>query len=195
LFLVSVRTGEKHRLTQPPADTLEDIAPAVSPDGRTLAFNRYSEGVVPHDIYLLPLGPDKTAQGDPVKLAAASPDWRLSALGQSWLPGGRELLVVGGSGLWRMVPSSPAQARRVTLPGLIGGKVAVSPRGDRLVYTSIRSDSNIWRLDMSAPDRRSWKTEKVDRLDPIRGGAGLLSGRQTHRVRFQPVGGARDLRV
>jgi len=38
LFLISVETGEKRRLTNPRAST--DMAPAFSPDGHTLAFTR-----------------------------------------------------------------------------------------------------------------------------------------------------------
>jgi hypothetical protein len=40
LFLLSVRTGEKRQLTFPPSGVLGGHCPAVSPDGRTLAFRR-----------------------------------------------------------------------------------------------------------------------------------------------------------
>ncbi len=40
LFVLSVATGEKRRLTTPPAPALADTNPAVSPDGRALAFVR-----------------------------------------------------------------------------------------------------------------------------------------------------------
>ena len=40
LFLVSVETGEKRKLTSPPKDLLGDVDPAVSPDGRAVAFSQ-----------------------------------------------------------------------------------------------------------------------------------------------------------
>jgi Tol biopolymer transport system component len=40
LFLLSIETGERRRLTSPPEQLLGDGWPAFSPDGRTLAFSR-----------------------------------------------------------------------------------------------------------------------------------------------------------
>ena len=55
LFLMSVATGEKHRMTTAP-NTARDRGPSFSPDGRWLAFCRVrSLGV--NDIYLLRLTP------------------------------------------------------------------------------------------------------------------------------------------
>ena len=42
VFLLSVDTGERRRLTSPTEG--EDVSPAFSPDGRTLAFARYAPG-------------------------------------------------------------------------------------------------------------------------------------------------------
>jgi Tol biopolymer transport system component len=42
LAQVSVADGEKKRLTSPPANCLGDYVPAISPDGRWLAFDRVS---------------------------------------------------------------------------------------------------------------------------------------------------------
>ena len=38
LALFSVETGERQRLTTPPANSLGDVGPALSPDGRTLTL-------------------------------------------------------------------------------------------------------------------------------------------------------------
>jgi Tol biopolymer transport system component len=54
LFLLSIETGEKRRLTSPAGPLLGDSGPAVSPDGRTVAFTRSVEAAV-SDIYLLAL--------------------------------------------------------------------------------------------------------------------------------------------
>lgn len=52
LSLVSVETGEKHRLTQPPASN-DDLSPSMSPDMKHLVFARYTGAV--SDLYALDL--------------------------------------------------------------------------------------------------------------------------------------------
>jgi Tol biopolymer transport system component len=55
LFLLSVDRGEKRRLTSAPSIApFGDFYPALSPDGRTLAFARSSQVAV-SDIYLVPV--------------------------------------------------------------------------------------------------------------------------------------------
>ena len=67
LFLLSTETGEKRRLTSPPAESVGDSGPAFSPDGRTLAFVRTARYVVA-DLYVLSLSGDLTPQEDPQRL-------------------------------------------------------------------------------------------------------------------------------
>jgi tricorn protease-like protein len=50
--MLAVDTGEKRRLTSPPAQLSGDSTPAFSPDGRTLAFSRNVD-VGAGDLYLL----------------------------------------------------------------------------------------------------------------------------------------------
>ncbi len=42
IVLISIETGEKRKLSSPPAGSLGDNTPAFSPDGSQLAFNRMS---------------------------------------------------------------------------------------------------------------------------------------------------------
>lgn len=52
-----VGDGEKERLTTPPPGTMGDFSPALSPDGRLLAFSRSaSSNWGDHDIWLQPIG-------------------------------------------------------------------------------------------------------------------------------------------
>lgn len=52
LFRISLETGERQKLTNPPAHLLGDCSPAFSPDGRTLAFSRSIDWGL-SDLYLL----------------------------------------------------------------------------------------------------------------------------------------------
>jgi hypothetical protein len=62
LFLVSVETGGKRKLIDPPTSSIADIGPAFSPDGRALVFNRslsYQHG----DLYRVDLSGDLQPTG------------------------------------------------------------------------------------------------------------------------------------
>ena len=67
LSLLSTRTRERRRLTNPPADWADwtgDSGPAFSPDGRNLAFIR-TKSVGIDDIYVLTLSDDLNPRGGP----------------------------------------------------------------------------------------------------------------------------------
>ena len=142
IFLVSVETGEKRRLTSPPAQSLADHSPALSPDGRTLAFIRQSALV--GDIYLVQVAEDETRRltfnGQPRYLA--------------WTPNGREIVFssapggLSNSSLWRI---SSFGGMPELLSGTGGDAIspAISRRGTRLIYSRRTMDTNIWRLELS----------------------------------------------
>src|SRR5262245_59161495 len=54
LFVVSIATGQKTRLTSPPEPSIGDGWPAVSPDGKTVAFARYTQDTSAN-VYLVPV--------------------------------------------------------------------------------------------------------------------------------------------
>jgi Tol biopolymer transport system component len=105
LFLVSATTGAKKRLTWPPEPSIGDGWPAVSPDGRTVAFARYSQDSTAN-IYVLPLG-----QGEPRQITGE----KSSLLGLAWTPNGKELIFSsnrsGGFRLWRVPSTSSVDTR------------------------------------------------------------------------------------
>ena len=65
LYLISPETGKRRRLTSPPNGYGGDVAPAFSPDGKTLAFIRPP---VHGSIYLLPIGDSGAALSEPRRL-------------------------------------------------------------------------------------------------------------------------------
>jgi serine/threonine protein kinase len=99
LFLVSVRTGDKRQLTFPPSGVIGDHCPAVSPDGKNLAFRRaHAEGNWRGTIYLLGLGNDIQPRGEPreVVLApwAATPNEVFKWSCVAWTEDSRKLVFV-----------------------------------------------------------------------------------------------------
>lgn len=107
LYALSVRTGERRRLTSPPSDAF-DLMPAFSPDGRKLAFARAPNQGNVHDVYVIPLFTTLHPQGAPKQITFQR--WSGSIIGVAWALDGREILYVGsevssGREMWR-VPAS-----------------------------------------------------------------------------------------
>ena len=69
LALLSTESGETRSLTSPPTKSSPDFSPAVSPDGRTVAFSR-SAGYGGSDIYLIDLTEDLKPKGEPRRLTS-----------------------------------------------------------------------------------------------------------------------------
>jgi Tol biopolymer transport system component len=145
LFLFNVETRETRRLT-----TSDDTAPAFSPDGRTLAFNR----TVARDlIYLLHLTKDYQPEGEPERVAPAAESYQ--NFGIAWSPDGKDIVFSSGysanAGLWRVAASAGARPRRIAFASEGASAPAVSRQGDRLAYVVNRTDANIWRIDLRSP--------------------------------------------
>jgi eukaryotic-like serine/threonine-protein kinase len=148
LFLLLIETGEKRRLTSPPPSLVGDTSPAVSPDGHTLALSRrvdtdYSLG----DLYVLNLaatseGPKPAGQVERVTFE------NHGARNPAWTADGREIVFSDRLGVWRISPSASAkQPRQITsLGGNSIDTLAISRRGQRLIYEHTIFHSNISRL-------------------------------------------------
>lgn len=144
IFLLTVETGERHRLTAPPKGAVGDDRPAFSPDGKTLAFAR-SLSITASDLYHMPVagGALKQLTVDLVRLH-----------GLMWTANGHEILfssIRGGNyqeELWR-IPVTGGTPEKVE--GSVGSYLndpAISRQGNRLAYTRTSLDSNIWRLEL-----------------------------------------------
>jgi Tol biopolymer transport system component/predicted Ser/Thr protein kinase len=145
LFLLSVATRQKRRLTSLPATLLRDSDPAFSPDGRTLAFTRISTYSFIH-LYLLPLSPDLRPDGEPKRLAQ-----QLPLISQpAWTPDGRDIVVSSEGGLWRMAMSGSGSPKRLPFPGEWIEQLDISRQGNHLVYNTATSNSNIWRVQLKS---------------------------------------------
>ena len=148
LFLLSTESGEKRRLTSPPAKSRGDNGPAFSPDGRSLAFARRLRLLV-SDIYLLDLAEDLTPNGEPKRLTFQN----LPSSSPTWTPDGREIvytsgLLVESMSLWRISVSGSGEPERLPVAGEEVDFPAISRRANRLAYTKRSRDINIWRLPL-----------------------------------------------
>ena len=127
-----------------------DYNPAFSPDGRTLAFNRGSQGVT--SIYTVPV-----SGGEEQRLISGVQfGW-----GLAWTPDGRDIVFARASWLadagwlWK-IPLRGGEPERLQF-----GQEGVEPsiRGNRLVYVRQMANINIWRRKLNSlisagpPDR------------------------------------------
>jgi Tol biopolymer transport system component len=160
LTLVSVDTGEKHRLTSSPAKTIGDSDAAFSPDGRWLAFVR-TASFLSSDLYLLGLSADMKPKGDPRRVTF---DSRVMAH-PSWTRNGREVVFSSGSpgasSLWRIALSGRGPPRRLAYAGDEPTCPSIAPQAYRLAYSHSIFDPNIWRLPLDGPDGKAGSAESV----------------------------------
>ncbi len=156
LHAFSLESGEKQRLTTSSGSQFDDVNPAVSPDGKTLVFARFTAAGMVSELYLLSLSRSLTPIGAPVRLTFDN----RRAMAPTWSLDGRQIVFVSGHqhhpNLYRL--SFPDPTPPELLP--IGGRgtylfdPALSSRGD-LAYSEGIYDVNIWEFERSAPERRA----------------------------------------
>jgi len=144
LAALALADGAFRPLSHPPAGT-GDSTPAVSPDGRAIAFVR-STGAEGADIYLC----DPTG-ANPRRLTFDDRAIR----GIAWSRDGQDLLYTGQRGggwrLWRL-PAYGGSPKDLILAGREARYVAVAPMGNRLVYTESPTASSIWRAALDSSE-------------------------------------------
>jgi eukaryotic-like serine/threonine-protein kinase len=153
VFLLSLDTGERRRLTSPPENgAAGDRDPAFSPDGHTLTFCRYLQ-VDNSALYLLDLSDDLKPLGEPKRLAFTE-----NSSSPAWTPDGNEIVFFSqagmSSGLWRMGTSKPAKPQKLTFVSDQAYRPAVSRQAKRLAYVVDRYDSNVWRLELGGAGKK-----------------------------------------
>jgi eukaryotic-like serine/threonine-protein kinase len=147
LFLLSIETGDKRRLSSPPTKSIGDTDPAFFPDSRTLAFIRTAAFAV-GDVYLRTLSDGLEAAGE-VKRLTFDNLWDSHP---AWTQDGREIIYSSGSPtqtLWRVAASGPGKPQRLASFGEEVDHPALSRQGQRLAYSRRSSDSNIWRVQLA----------------------------------------------
>ncbi len=137
IFLISIETGERRRLTSPPPAGGGDRNPAFSPDGSEIAFVRWSEG--PRNVIYI-----KDLDGGEAKRLTLHDGFIRDI---DWLADSSAILFPsmwrGIAGLW-VVPTEGGEPARLTF-GENARNVSVSPTG-RLAYSTQVTDANLWRV-------------------------------------------------
>jgi Tol biopolymer transport system component/DNA-binding winged helix-turn-helix (wHTH) protein len=148
LALYSAENGARRPLTIPPAGYFADTNPAVSPDGRSLAFLRGTD-LASVDLYVLRLDTNWSASGEPRRLTS----WNRFALSPMWTADGREIILASGeyfnTRLWRVPVSGSGTPAIVASAGDGALLPALAPDG-RLALTQRHRNVSIWTLDLAA---------------------------------------------
>jgi eukaryotic-like serine/threonine-protein kinase len=163
LFLLSVDTGEKRRLTSPPKQFWGDFAPAFSQDGRSLAFSRSSDANASYmsDLYLLAVSDGFKPAGEPKQITFGSQ----GVFGPAWTADGREIVYSGGSGvsggLWRIAFQGPQRDERNRNRSHLWGTEPPSPQfraagtGSLMCTVLAMTASGVWRRPVWKAPRSS----------------------------------------
>jgi Tol biopolymer transport system component len=173
IFLVSVDSGERRRLTQTPAGFNGDILIAFAPDGSRIGFVRSKS--LTGDIYTVAV-----TGGEPVRVT--SDDATFYGLG--WTSDGGSLVFSSeragsSSTLWR-VPATGGNPTPIPVVGENIRELAIARQGDRLSYTQQIIDSNIYRIELTGKDNRNRSASTPVNL--------ISSTRQEGEGHFSPDG-------
>jgi eukaryotic-like serine/threonine-protein kinase len=148
LQLKSVESGEKVRLTAAPTGSFGDTGPALSPDGRTLAFTRHRVWGQ-SDLYLLSLDAAFRPQGEPRLLKTGVSNANCAV----WMPDGKEIVfcsrVWHAATMWRIRADGASPAKPLAFGGRGSYFPDVARTGNRLVYMKHFWDTNIWRVELA----------------------------------------------
>ena len=138
IVLIRAATREVRQFTNP-LEPRGDEGFAFSPDGRMLAIAKRSPNA--KGIYV-----QRMDGGEPRQVASEPGGiWDLS-----WTPDGKYIVFASGPGrpaLWR-VPAVGGARERLSWPGEDVRWFSIAPSGDRIAFSHITSDHNIWEFPL-----------------------------------------------
>jgi Tol biopolymer transport system component/DNA-binding winged helix-turn-helix (wHTH) protein len=141
IFRCAVETGERRQVTQP-TNEYDATSPAISPDGRYLAFVRRVASLLPGEIVVQRFGDRGQVVGDPRQLTHEA-----RAANVVWSSDGSSLIYDRGgrweSGLWRV--SVAGGTPQPLVINVRGARPSLGRGGTPLVYQLTTTDMNIWR--------------------------------------------------
>lgn len=157
VHLLSIETGRKQAVATDFDAPGEDARSALSPDGREIAFTRYSADV--GELFVVPAG-----GGKPKQLTFDRARFDSFA----WTSDSRELIFSSGRNgdytPWR-IPREGGTP--LPIPSLTGNcrDVAVALRGNRMAYRRTQGDLDILRLDLGPGAHEPFKVAASTQMD------------------------------
>jgi eukaryotic-like serine/threonine-protein kinase len=147
IYSFNLQTGEKTKLTTPPAGIWGDWSPTFSPDGKTIAFKRVTDYWL-DEIYLVPAAGGAARQMTSIKAGI----W-----GHAWTANGDSLIVScqRGStilGIWRFPLADPSRPERIQQGAGDLITPATARKGNRIAWVSRVWDTNIYRAPVSGSE-------------------------------------------
>ena len=160
IFLVSMETLERRRLTAPPEEHQDDAIPAFSPDGRWIAFARVG-GTTRPSLNVVPVA------GGEARRVSLGDVWTSGEIdGQTWTPDGRSLVAAWspaqwtGASLWR-VPVSGGVPEQMAVGGDSASQPSTSRRGNRLAFMHMYGDWDTWEIALSGSPPRGGSPRRL----------------------------------
>jgi eukaryotic-like serine/threonine-protein kinase len=150
--MVSVETSEVRRLHDLSDRIQWEGAPAVSPDGRRVAFSGAFSGV--HwELFVQDLDEDGSPFGAPRQLTSLN----VLSTAPAWTADGTEIIFSSGTfmerkSLWRTLASGSGSPKQLLVAGDGANGPAISRQGNRLVFGSSEGSQNIMRLPVAAAE-------------------------------------------
>lgn len=150
LYLIPVQGGEPRILTRPPAPAV-DRSPTFSPDGHRLAYISCAGpsiggtschiNVVDVDAGFVPVGSPRQVPHVP----------RTSIMGLTWSGDGKSLIFGAPDFtflyLWRVAVDDGHSPDRIEMAGVNAVFPSIAPGGERLVFTRLADDVDIYRVE------------------------------------------------
>jgi len=144
--LVDVSSGETRSVTAPTEPTYHSH-PALSPDGRRLAYVSCSSGYMNCHLEVCELGPDGAKKGT-ARRVTRGVCW---ARAPAWTRDGASLVYgdeLSGNRLWRVSIRGDEPPRQIEIAGFNAATPAIAASRDRLAFSHVGSHSQINRFEV-----------------------------------------------
>jgi Tol biopolymer transport system component len=150
LFFLSIESGIVHRFSPEQDNGVGDSSPAFSPDGRWLAFSRFSFPTV-STLLLQRLSPDLKPEGRPLTVQEAG----INPKAPVWTRDGRRVLFLEGPRIMRAEIGKPARPFYVSTFPFSDLTLAQSGPRPRLLASLKNENDEIWTLSLGADGARA----------------------------------------
>jgi Tol biopolymer transport system component/DNA-binding winged helix-turn-helix (wHTH) protein len=146
LYLISVRSGNKIRLTYPNMDIIGDVAPRFSPDASQIAFIRLKYRLQ-NDVFVVPVIGGEQRRLTTTSSRLADVDWSSN----------HSLIYSGESSgefhFWRvgLLPSVSQSEIDSSIATEMPPDFSISRHSGQMVLSAYEPDLNIWSVNLSKP--------------------------------------------